>query len=63
MTVTFDGIDHPGIIEKAEASGYYRCQIAIDPTADYGHITPRMAPHTTVAVKANNIKPCDTPSQ
>lgn len=57
ITVTFDGIDHPAEIEKIE-HGWYHCRITIDPTGDYGSITPRLAPQSTVCVRANHIKKC-----
>lgn len=57
ITVTFDGIDHNAEIEKVE-NGWYHCRITIDPAGDYGSITPRLAPQSTVCVRANNIKPC-----
>lgn len=57
VTVTFDGINHPGSIERIE-NGWYHCRIAIDPEADYGKQTPRLAPQSTVCVRADNVQPC-----
>ncbi|AQT25913.1 hypothetical protein SimranZ1_101 [Mycobacterium phage SimranZ1] len=31
--------------------------IVIDPEYDYGSITPRLTPHSTVAVKTTHIRP------
>lgn len=55
--VYFDGLEHEGTIEKIQAGGWARCSIAIDPEYDYGSITPRLAPHSTVAVKTTHIRP------
>lgn len=56
VTVTFDGIDHKGEIERIE-NGWYYCRIVVDPLGDYGSITPRLAPQSTVCVRPNSIKP------
>lgn len=59
ITVTFDGIDHQGELEKIE-NGWYHCRITVDPCGDYGSITARLAPQSTVCVRAESIKPCAT---
>ena len=40
VTVTFDGEDHPGVIEKIENNGWIRCLIRQDPETDYTGIQP-----------------------
>lgn len=61
VIVTFDGIDHPAEIERIE-NGWCYCRIAIDPAADYGSLTPRLAPESTVCVRTKWVRPCDTPT-
>lgn len=56
VTVEFDGIEHLGRVEKID-HGWAICTIAIDPTADYGSGTERLAPHQTVAVQTTKVKP------
>lgn len=60
-TVTFDGIDHPAVIERIE-NGWAYCRLLIDPAADYGSITARLAPETTVCVRTKWVTPRDTPN-
>ena len=55
VTVTFDGHDHPGTIEHI-ARGWVHARITIDPELDYGAITPRLAPQTTVCVRDTHIR-------
>jgi hypothetical protein len=56
VIVNFDGIEHHGHIELIER-GWIRCRIAIQPIADYGAITAHLAPHSTVNVRANEVRP------
>lgn len=58
VTVTFDGHDHPGTIEHTH-HGWAYCRITIDPELDYGKITARLAPQSTVCVRHNNIRKTD----
>ena len=55
VTVTSDGHDHPGTIEHT-ARGWVHARITIDPELDYGAITPRLAPQTTVCVRDTHIR-------
>lgn len=57
ITVLFDGIEHRGELEKIE-NGWYHCRIIIDPAGDYGSITARLAPQSTVCVRADCVRPC-----
>lgn len=58
VTVTFDGIDHPGTIERIE-NGWVHCRIVTDPDADYGALTPALAPHSTVCVRDKHVRSPD----
>lgn len=55
VIVTFDGIDHAGEVERAE-HGWVHCRIVIDTTGDYGSITPRLAPQSTVCVREGDVR-------
>lgn len=55
IIVTFDGIEHQGHIERID-HGWIHCRIAIQEIADYGSITPRLAPHSTVCVRAAQVR-------
>jgi hypothetical protein len=55
VTVTFQDEDHPGVIENIH-HGWIYARITIDPELDYGKITARLAPQSTVCVRHNNIR-------
>jgi len=55
VLVTFDGIDHAGEVEKVE-HGWVYCRIVIDTAGDYGQITPRLAPQSTVCVRGTDVR-------
>lgn len=57
VTVTFDGLEHFGIVEQIMGKGWVRCKIRIDPDADYGSITPRLGIESVVCVRDSDIKP------
>jgi hypothetical protein len=59
VVVTFDGLEHPGIIEQPMGKGWVRCRIRIDPDADYGAITPRLGVESVVCVRETDIKPAE----
>lgn len=52
VTVTFDGQDHPGTIEKIETNGWIRCLIRQDPETDYTGIQP---PPTTLKTRTTDF--------
>lgn len=56
VIIEFDGLDHDGHVLKDEGHGWVRCSMAVDPIYDYGSITPRMAPHQTVAVLNTRVR-------
>ena len=56
VTVTFDGLEHQGTVEKIVGKGWVRCKIRIDPEADYGSITSRLTPETVVCVRENEVR-------
>lgn len=56
VIVEFDGEDLAGVVEKIE-HGWARCTVAIDPLADYGSGTERLAPHQTVCVPLGRVRP------
>lgn len=55
VLVTFDGQESPGEIIRAD-KGWVLCTIAVDPDDDYGSITARMSPQSTVCVKETDIR-------
>lgn len=54
--VDFDGLEHPGVIEQFMGKGWVRCRIRIDPSADYGPITPRMGIESVVCVRETDVR-------
>ena len=50
------GIEHQGEV-LWQSRGWVVCVIAVDPSADYGSITPRLDPHSTVCVPEGRVKP------
>ena len=59
VIVKFDGYHHAGEVEKVE-HGWVYCRIAIDVVGDYGSITPRLAPHSTVCVREHFVQHADS---
>jgi len=55
VIVIFDEVEHRGHIEKIEI-GWIHCRIAIHACEDYGSITARMAPHSTVCVRESSVR-------
>ena len=54
VIVTFDGVEHQGHIEKI-VTGWIQCRIAIGDD-DYGSITPRLSPQSTVCVRESDVR-------
>lgn len=54
VIVTFDGVEHQGHIEKIE-TGWIHCRITIGDD-DYGSITPRLSPQSTVCVRESDVR-------
>ena len=52
----FDGIEHRGEVIN-HRRGNVLCTIAVDSDADYGSITPRLAPYSTVCVAEAKVRP------
>ena len=55
VVVSFDGIDHVGEVEKVE-HGWIHCRITIETAGDYGSITPRLSPQSTVCVRNGDVR-------
>ena len=55
VLVDFDGIEHPGEV-LWQSRGWVVCVVQIDPDADYGRITPRLAPRSTVCVQEKRVR-------
>jgi len=56
--VTFCGVRSRGeVIGHGRTSGYVMCRYMIDPTADYGGITARLDPVSTVCVRESDLEP------
>lgn len=56
VTVEFMGIDHQGEV-LWQSRGWTVCVIEPDPLADYGSITARLNPRTTVCVPDARVRP------
>lgn len=56
VTVTFDGLQHPGVVDKPVGHGFIRCKIHIDPLADYGSQTPRLGIESIVCVRESDVE-------
>lgn len=61
VIVDFDGRESPGEVLRA-SNGWVTAVIAIDPTWDYGQISPRLAPHSTVCVRESRVRPVNPES-
>lgn len=63
VTVTFDGLEHPGVVEQPMGKGWVRCRIRIDPDADYGPQTPRLGVESVVCVRETEVQPTETTTE
>lgn len=59
IIIEFDGIDHRGHVLE-HRHGTIMALMQTDPAADYGSGTDRIAPHQTVCVAENRVRPCNT---
>lgn len=59
VIVDFDGLEHPGVVEQAMGKSWIRCKIRIDPSADYGSITPRLGIESVVCVRETDVRPAE----
>lgn len=58
--VTFCGVRSRGeIVSLSKHSGYVMCRYMIDPVADYGGVTPRLAPVSVVCVHESDLEPLE----
>lgn len=55
VIVDFDGMEHKGEV-ISHHKGHILCTITIDPSADYGPITPTLAPQSIVCVAESKVK-------
>jgi hypothetical protein len=53
--VDFDGLEHVAEILRVER-GWVTAVIQVDPDADYGSLSPRLAPHSTVCVPEKRVR-------
>lgn len=56
VLVDFDGKEHRGEIVSV-SKGYVLAVIVTDPCWDYGTLSPRLVPHSTVCVPESRVKP------
>lgn len=56
VMIDFDGIESPGRV-ISEAHGWVMAEIGIDVCADYGAISARLSPVSTVCVPATRVRP------
>jgi hypothetical protein len=57
VVVDFDGNECRGEVVRAEPSGYVLTRILVDPDADYGSISARLAPISYAMVRRDEIRP------
>lgn len=57
IVVNFDGNECRGEVIRSEPSGYVLTRILVDPDADYGSITSRLAPISYAMVRRDEIRP------
>jgi hypothetical protein len=62
VIVDFDGIEHRGEV-ISHRRGDVVATIELDLVADYGGITPMMAPHQTVCIPERKVRPVDQPNE
>ncbi len=56
--VTFCGIRSRGeVLALSKHAGYIMCRYLVDPAADYGGVTARLDPVSTVCVHESDIEP------
>lgn len=55
VIVTFEDREARGVV-LTHLRGYVMATIEIDPEYDYGSITARMAPHSTVCVREGDVR-------
>jgi hypothetical protein len=56
VVVSFDGLEHAGVVEQKMGKGWLRCKIRIDGLADYGNITPRLGIESVVCVRETDVR-------
>ena len=56
VIVEFQGIEHRGEV-ITHGRGHVLCTIVVNGDADYGSITPRLAPYSTVCVAESKVRP------
>lgn len=61
VIVDFCGREHPGEVVR-ESNGWVMCRIMVDPLWDYGGISPRMDPVSTVCVSHSRVRHADPTS-
>lgn len=57
VIVDFGGECHGEVIRQS--NGYVMAVIAVDPEADYGSVTARLDPHSTVCVPEGRVRLAD----
>lgn len=56
--VTFCGVRSRGeVVALSPHSGYVLCRYLIDPSADYGRVSARLSPVSTVCVRPSDLEP------
>ena len=55
VIVSFDGVESRGEVIDCR-SGYVLAKIDIDPEGDYGSLSARLSPRSTVCVKEVNVR-------
>ena len=57
VEVTFCGRQHRGEIFATGSTNWVIARIIIDPNYDYGSVSARLDPISTVCIKKENVKP------
>lgn len=55
VVVEFEGREHSGEVVR-HTGGYVMCLIDIDPEWDYGSLSARLDPRSTVCVRESNVR-------
>lgn len=55
VVVNFVDWEAPGVV-LSHVRGWVMCDVIVDPHIDYGSITSRLAPHSTVCVKESDVR-------
>ena len=62
VMISFDGLEHPGRV-LTHAHGWVMAEIRVDDQADYGALSARLVPCSTVCVPESRVRHPDKTSE